>query len=215
MPSTFGKLQSPVIPQIIATALGVAKSAAKSPSCSRFVYTSSSSAVAEPNPGVVRTVTEDTFNEQVVVDAYSENLPGGIVGGHTVSASGETKAEQALWKWYRETDPSFTLNVEWFCDVKDVSRLHLGALLLPETNSERVFAYAGRYTINDILSAFRNLCPGKGFPDDVAGVKPDSTKVPNARSTELLDLLGLPGWTTLQGSLGPLTKQWSELEPAT
>ncbi|KPM46029.1 hypothetical protein AK830_g437 [Neonectria ditissima] len=100
-----------VIPQMIATALGVAKSAANSPSCVRFVYTSSSSAVAEPDPGVVRTVTADTFNEQVVADAYSENLPGGIVGGHTVYAAGKTRAEQAIWKWYSETAPSFTLNV--------------------------------------------------------------------------------------------------------
>lgn len=89
----------------------VARSAANSHTCRRFVYTSSSSAVTDPEPGTTRTLTQDTFNDQVMALAYSKNLPGGVVGGHTVYAAGKTKAEQELWRWYGETSPEFALNV--------------------------------------------------------------------------------------------------------
>ncbi|KAI8716029.1 Aldehyde reductase II [Fusarium sp. LHS14.1] len=241
-----------VIPRIIATAMEVARSAANSHTCRRFVYTSSSSAVTDPEPGTTRTLTQDTFNDQVMAHAYSKNLPGGVVGGHTVYAAGKTKAEQELWRWYGETSPEFALNVvipspcfgqslcpaqqgysaanrvlkmlwdgddsddvanaftaQWFCEVKNVSTLHVGALLLSDVKSERLFAYATRFTINDILSIFRNTSPGKKFRNDVADTKPDRTEVPNKRSGEVLRLINVPRWTTLKECLEGLVKQWS------
>ncbi|KAF4464318.1 aldehyde reductase II [Fusarium albosuccineum] len=243
-----------VVPRIIATTMGIAESAAKSLTCKRFVYTSSSSAVSEPEPGVRRTLTPATFNDEVIRLAYSKGLPGGIVGGHTVYAAGKTRAEQELWNWYHETSPQMVLNVvipspcfgavlspekqgysaanrvlkmlwdgdssddvanaliaQWFCDVKDVSTLHVGALLLDQVKSERLFAYAARCTINDILGIFRNLSPGKTFRGNVVDVKPDLTDVPNKTSSEVLEVLGLARWTTLQECLALLVKQWSEL----
>ncbi|KAJ3543965.1 hypothetical protein NM208_g3303 [Fusarium decemcellulare] len=263
-----------VVPRIIATTMGIAKSAAKSLTCKRFVYTSSSSAVSEPEPGVPRTLTPATFNEEVITLAYSKDLPGGIVGGHMVYAAGKTKAEQELWNWHHETSPQMVLNVvipspcfgsvlspekqgysaanrvlkmlwdgdssddvanaliarnftrpsgqprclfgtntekEWFCDVKDVSTLHVGALLLDQVKSERLFAYAARYTINDILAIFRDLSAGKTFRDDVADAKSDLTDVPNKTSSEVLGLFGLSRWTTLEECLALLVKQWREL----
>ncbi|KAF5008657.1 hypothetical protein FDECE_5069 [Fusarium decemcellulare] len=247
-----------VVPRIIATTMGIAKSAAKSHACKRFVYTSSSSAVSEPEPGVPRTLTPATFNEEVITLAYSKDLPGGIVGGHTVYAAGKTKAEQELWNWYHETSPQMVLNVgtiavipspcfgavlnpekqgysaanrvlkmlwdgdssddvanaliaQWFCDVKDVSTIHVGALLLDRVKSERLFAYAARYTINDILGIFRDLSPGRTFRDNVADVKPDLTDAPNKAASEVLKVLGLSRWTTLEECLALLVKQWSEL----
>ncbi|KAI8649267.1 Aldehyde reductase II [Fusarium keratoplasticum] len=194
----------------------------------------------------------DTFNDQVMALAYSKNLPGGVVGGHTVYAAGKTKAEQELWRWYGETSPEFALNVvipspcfgqslcpaqqgysaanrvlkmlwdgddsddvanaftaQWFCEVKNVSTLHVGALLLSDVKSERLFAYAARFTINDILSIFRNTSPGKKFRNDVADTKPDRTEVPNKRSGEVLRLISVPRWATLKECLEGLVKQWS------
>lgn len=99
-----------VVPKIIASTLGIAKSAARVPSVKRLVLTSSVAAVADPKPGVVEELTTDTYNEEVVEATDSGNLPAGLFGGHTVYAAGKTKAEQGLWQWYREEKPHFVLN---------------------------------------------------------------------------------------------------------
>lgn len=90
-----------------------------------------------------------------------------------------------------------------------MSTLHVGALLLSDVKSERLFAYAARFTINDILSIFRNTSPGKKFRNDVADTKPDRTEVPNKRSGEVLRLISVPRWATLKECLEGLVKQWS------
>lgn len=97
---------------------------------------------------------------------------------------------------------------EWFCDVKDVASLHFGALLLPQVKSERLFAYAGRYTVNDFLRIFKTAYPSREFPGEVEDILEDATEVPNEKSTEVLKLLGLKGWKSLEECLEPVTEQF-------
>ncbi|RSM18667.1 hypothetical protein CDV31_002387 [Fusarium ambrosium] len=241
-----------VVPKIIAATLGIAKSAAESPSVKRLVLTSSIAAVADPKPGVAEELTKDTYNEEAVEITYSGNIPPGLFGGHTVYAAGKTKAEKAFWQWYEEEKPDLVVNTvlpspcfgrvlsvekqgfgsanavlkllfdgdtsdnvlnillaQWYVDVVDVSILHLGALLLPEVKSERLFANAGTYTVNDFLRIFRTLHPDLNISDDIPNIKPDLRKVPNERPAEVLKLLGVPGWTSLEDCVGPLAEQFA------
>ncbi|KAK2740008.1 aldehyde reductase ii [Colletotrichum kahawae] len=221
-----------VVPKMVSAAIGIAEAAAATPSCSRFVYTSSSSAVADPAPGVDRKITIETYNEETVTAAYSPILRQDLVGGHTVYAAGKVKTEQAfpcygevlnpesqgfsaamgvlkmLWDGNSSEEIVKVLESHWFCDVKDVASIHVGALLLPQVKSERLFAYAGRYTVNDFLRIFKTAYPSRQFPDDVENVLEDETEVPNGRSTEVLKLLGLKGWRSLEECLEPLAKQF-------
>ncbi|KAI8221966.1 hypothetical protein K4K53_007275 [Colletotrichum sp. SAR 10_77] len=240
-----------VVSPMVSAAIGIAEAAASTPSCSRLVYTSSSSAVADPAPGIVRRITNETYNEQTVIAAYLPDLRQDLVGGHTVYAAGKVKTEQALWKWYHSKAPNFIMNTvipspcygevldpknqgftaamgilkmlwdgngseeivkmfesQWFCDGKDVASLHVGALLLPQVKSERLFAYAGRYTVNDFLRIFKTAYPSREFPEEVENILEDATEVPNERSTEVLKMLGLKGWKSLEECLEPVTKQF-------
>ncbi|KAH9229437.1 hypothetical protein K456DRAFT_1844675 [Colletotrichum gloeosporioides 23] len=240
-----------VVSPMVSAAIGIAEAAASTPSCSRLVYTSSSSAVADPAPGILRRITNETYNEETVIAAYSPDLRQDLVGGHTVYAAGKVKTEQALWKWYHSRAPNLVMNTvipspcygevlhpraqgftaamgvlkmlwagngsgeivkmfesQWFCDVKDVASLHVGALLLPQVKSERLFAYAGRYTVNDFLRIFKTAYPSREFPEEVENIFEDATEVPNERSTEVLKLLGLKGWKSLEECLQPVTKQF-------
>ncbi|WQF78916.1 Putative NAD-dependent epimerase/dehydratase, NAD(P)-binding domain superfamily [Colletotrichum destructivum] len=258
-----------IIPKMQAATLGIATAAAKTPTCRRLVYTSSSSAVAEPAPGVIRELTMDSYNEETVRAAYSSDLRHDLVGGHTVYAAGKVKTEQALWDWYRGETPRLVMNTDqwtatsapartpvvsvipspcyggildpnhqkfsaangmlktlwegneseeivkmfeaqWFCDVQDVSALHVGALLLPDIASERLFAYGGKYTVNDLLAAFKALQPDRKFPNLVKDIQPDLSTVPNGRSTDVPKSLGLPGWKSLEDCLRPLVSQFAE-----
>lgn len=99
-----------VVPPNVDATLSIARSAASTPSLKRFVYTSSSGAAAMPTPNVPYEVNADTYDEQAVAIAYSGKGPGGLAGGYIAYSAAKTKAEQALWKWYSEPKPGFTLN---------------------------------------------------------------------------------------------------------
>ncbi|KAJ0384176.1 hypothetical protein COL922a_008939 [Colletotrichum nupharicola] len=224
-----------VVPPNVDATLSIARSAASTPSLKHFVYTSSSGAAAMPTPNVPYEVNADTYNEQAVAIAYSGKGPGGLAGGYIAYSAAKTKAEQALWKWYSEAKPGFTLNsigipkslwqghvspefvamfpAQWFCDVVDIARIHIAALLFPDIQSERLIAYAGRFNINDILAVFRETQPSRNFPADLPDLGVDVGKIANERATELMKKLGGgKGWTSLEDCIAPLAKQYAASE---
>ncbi|KAF7554146.1 hypothetical protein G7Z17_g3124 [Cylindrodendrum hubeiense] len=224
-----------VVPINVATTLSIARSAAKSPSVIRFVYTSSAGAAAIPKPGKEYVVNQDTYNEEAVAISYSGKGPQGPAGGYLAYSAAKTKAEKALWKWYKEEKPNFVLN-------SVVPNAALGQVLQPQhqgfpttvgllrpiweghlaqelvymfpahVQGERLISYAGRFNLNDILSAFRQLHPDRSFPADIPNLAQDTGKIDNQRGTELIRRLGRPGWVTLEESLKPLTEQFAEAE---
>ncbi|KAI8191643.1 Aldehyde reductase 2 [Colletotrichum sp. SAR 10_86] len=224
-----------VVPPNVDATLSIARYAASTPSLKRFVYTSSSGAAAMPTPNVPYEVNADTYNEQAVAIAYSGKGPGGLAGGYIAYSAAKTKAEQALWKWYSEEKPGFTLNsigilkslwqghvspefvamfpAQWFCDVVDIARIHIAALLFPDVQSERLIAYAGRFNINDILAVFRETQPSRNFPADLPDLGVDVGKIANERATELMKKIGGgKGWTSLKDCIAPLAKQYAASE---
>ncbi|CAH0048067.1 unnamed protein product [Clonostachys solani] len=99
---TFDPDPKNVIPQVIAGVLNALKAAYAEPSVKRFVFTSSSAAVATSHPVVPPIVaTDDTQNEWAVKLAWSEPPYPADHGGRVYEAS-KTQAEQELWKFHRE-----------------------------------------------------------------------------------------------------------------
>ncbi|KAL7909518.1 NAD(P)-binding protein [Trichoderma velutinum] len=96
-----------------------------------------------------------------------------------------------------------TLQPQFFVDVRDTARLHVAALLDPNVNEERIFAFAREFNLTDVLSILRKLRPDQKFPDDPENEGRDYTEViPIARAQKLLhDFFGQTGWTSLEDSL--------------
>ena len=111
---TYDRDPNKVIPQTITGALNAAKSAAKSPSVARFVYTSSSTAITSPQPNVPFPIGVTDWNDADVASAWDpppghENDP---TRGQTVYAASKTSAEKAIWDFTRTSQPppQFVLN---------------------------------------------------------------------------------------------------------
>jgi nucleoside-diphosphate-sugar epimerase len=98
-----------VVTPVINATVNLAKAAAKFPSIKRFVYTSSSMAVATPQPNKEFTVTDKTWNESSVEAAWAPP-PYDRSRGFIVYGASKTQAEQALWKFVEDEKPSFVLN---------------------------------------------------------------------------------------------------------
>ncbi|CAI6332443.1 unnamed protein product [Periconia digitata] len=106
--------------------------------------------------------------------------------------------------WEGETSFTSLFAPQWFVDVEDSALLHVAAFTLPDVVSERLLAFAGRYSWNEILAIFRKEAPGREFADDVGEVK-DRGTVDNKRAEEILRRLGKQeGFTPLEETI----KKW-------
>ncbi|KAL9017933.1 MAG: hypothetical protein Q9185_004745 [Variospora sp. 1 TL-2023] len=111
---SFSPDPNQVIPGVIASALNVASAAAKQASVKRFVYTSSSIALAGAKPDVKYHVDASQWNEEAVA-AVRAPPPYPPDRGLTVYAASKVQAEQALWKYAEQQQkppppPPFVLN---------------------------------------------------------------------------------------------------------
>jgi nucleoside-diphosphate-sugar epimerase len=98
----------------------------------------------------------------------------------------------------------FTLmhwNIEFFVDVNDNALLHVAALIHPDVQNERLFAFSEPYNWNTVLAILRKLYPQRTFPDDLPGLGKDLSHPPKDRAESLLKTLGAPGWKSLEQSL--------------
>lgn len=106
-----------VIPTVITGALNALRSAAKEPGVKRFVLTSSSTAAYSPRPGVAFDITEKSWNEEAVAEAWADP-PYDESRGLAVYAASKTQSEQAVWKWVKEEKPDFVVNTSRSCTVR-------------------------------------------------------------------------------------------------
>ncbi|EKG20396.1 hypothetical protein MPH_02322 [Macrophomina phaseolina MS6] len=87
----------------------------------------------------------------------------------------------------------------FYVSGEDVGLIHVAALVHPDVGNERIFAYAGPYSWNDWLKTFRELCPGKKFPDDAPGLDYAMSKIEGReRAERLLIDMGKPGFMGLE-----------------
>jgi hypothetical protein len=90
---------------------------------------------------------------------------------------------------------------EFFVDINDTALIHVGALLHPDVQGERLFAFAEPQNWNTILAKLRNLYPQQSFAEDVPNLGHDLSHPPNDRALFVLKSLGATGWKSLEQSL--------------
>ncbi|KKY15405.1 putative aldehyde reductase [Diplodia seriata] len=100
-------------------------------------------------------------------------------------------------------DPDFKrFPTFYWINIKDMARLHVAALLHPEVKNERIFGFAGTYTMNEFLAFYRKHYPDREFPADIPGVECDLAEIePAKRAEELLKEMGRPGYETLEDTV--------------
>ncbi|CAG8960925.1 hypothetical protein HYFRA_00002463 [Hymenoscyphus fraxineus] len=96
----------------------------------------------------------------------------------------------------------------WFIDVQDTALLHIAALLNPKVDHERILAFGGAFTWNDILDIIRKLRPSSQVVENyIPNFAPISTSA-NERGLELLRSIGKEGWTSLEESVKNNLEGW-------
>ncbi|KAH6652247.1 hypothetical protein BKA67DRAFT_573404 [Truncatella angustata] len=108
-PLTFSPNPKEVVPPAVNGATSILRSAAKEPRIQRFVFTSSSTSTSLPKPGVRFYIDSKSWNTEV--DEYADFPPPyKPENAFKVYSASKTKAEQAVWKFVKDQNPSFTVN---------------------------------------------------------------------------------------------------------
>lgn len=91
-----------VIPLSINGALNALRAAYSEPAVKRFIYTSSSSAAVTSTSGVPAiTVTEETWNDEAVKQAWAPP-PYGPERSYVNYPASKTQTEREVWKFHKE-----------------------------------------------------------------------------------------------------------------
>ncbi|ORY14370.1 NAD dependent epimerase/dehydratase family protein [Clohesyomyces aquaticus] len=99
--------------------------------------------------------------------------------------------------WEGNTMPVFLIPPEWYVDTEDTALLHIAALTMPDVVNERLLAFAGSFTWNEILDLFRKYVPDRTFLKDIEEPPADLGTVDNSRAIDLLKRLGKDGFSSL------------------
>lgn len=106
-----------VIPTVVNSTLNALNAAANESSVTRFVLTSSGSAVVFPKPNHKINITPDSWNEESV--KIVQNFPNDLSDvqkGFIVYMASKVKGEQALWNWVKDNPSSqLVVNSGTFC----------------------------------------------------------------------------------------------------
>lgn len=116
---------------------------------------------------------------------------------------------RALWNGFEGHEDLKDNPPQYYVNVQDTARCHVGALLSTDVENERLFDFAYPYNWNDILAIYRKLYPEQKFMDDIPGLGRDLSKVSNERAEEMVRRFGRPGWTSLEESVADAVASWA------
>ena len=90
----------------------------------------------------------------------------------------------------------------YYVHVQDVARLHVAGLIHPTTTDERIFAYAGKYSINEFFDIFAKTVPGYKAREKLQGLDfPLADIGPRGKAEALLKDMGRSGFEGLEETI--------------
>lgn len=90
---------------------------------------------------------------------------------------------------------------DFWVDVRDTARLHVAAVIAPDVDGRRIFAWVGPFNWNMVLNEMREVRPEHTFPDDIPDPGLDISEYDNAEDEALLVRVKGSGWTPLKESM--------------
>jgi nucleoside-diphosphate-sugar epimerase len=155
--------------------------------------------IKEKKPGFVLNTVLPNANMGPVLSPENQGTP---------STVGWLKA---LWDGFEgEGQEKLKFNPpQYYVNVQDTARVHVGALIFPDINGERLYDFAYPFNWNDLLAIYRKLYPDHKFMDDIPDLGRDLSKVTNGRAEEIVKRFGRAGWTDLEETVRDAAKAWA------
>lgn len=94
-----------------------------------------------------------------------------------------------------------SISLEYYVNVQDTGKLHVAAAIFSGLEGQRIFAFAGRFSWDQVLEILRKDQPEMKFPDNFSGGEDLNEIKPRDKAEQLLRDLGRPGWTSLEETI--------------
>lgn len=140
-----------------------------------------------------------TQSPQFVLNVVLPNFNvGKILPGVTVGITGQSVIDTFHGQPRTDLFPP-----QYFVDVRDDARVHIGALIDKTVENQRLFAFARPFNWNDILASIRRARPGAKVLPDIEGLGRDLSTVDNEPAEQLLKkwFSQEHGWTSTDDSV--------------
>lgn len=103
-----------------------------------------------------------------------------------------------------------------YINARDVALMHVAAILDPEVQNERIFAWGGAFSWNELLAIFRKLHPEHKFIEDFPAEGRLMWSVDDSLGRRLMKKWGgQEGWTSLEQTIKETLEggeEWGLLE---
>jgi len=153
--------------------------------------------VKENKPGFVLDAVLPNWNMGLVLSPEKQGTP---------STVGWIKA---LWNEFQGQEKLTFNPPQYYVNVQNTARVHVGALIFPDVSGERLFDFAYPFNWNDLLAEFRKLYPNHHFMNDIPDLGRDLSTVSNGRAEEIVKRFGRPGWTNPTDTIRDATASWA------
>ncbi|KAI0882237.1 aldehyde reductase [Annulohypoxylon maeteangense] len=101
----------------------------------------------------------------------------------------------------------FGLSPQYFVDVRDNAALHVAALIYPDVEGERLFAFSEPFNGNKIIRTLKKIYPDREFGEEEPNAATERSTVANERAEELLRRMTGHGWTSFEDSIRVAAKE--------
>ncbi|KAI1209194.1 NAD(P)-binding protein [Annulohypoxylon truncatum] len=100
----------------------------------------------------------------------------------------------------------FGFSPQYYVDVRDNAAVHVAALVYPDVEGERLFAFSQPFNANDILKTLKKIYPDRKFAEEEPNAAVERSTVTNGRAEELLKRITGHGWTSFEDSIRDAAK---------
>ena len=116
---------------------------------------------------------------------------------------------RGMWEGNKEYNELLrNFGAQWFVSVKDVAKLHLAALTMPDVKGERLLGFAEPFTYSDIVGIYKRMDPKRDLLPPLPDEKRNLMTIDTVRSEELLNRYGQSGWVGFEDSVKELLESF-------
>ncbi|KAL8383514.1 hypothetical protein RB595_010630 [Gaeumannomyces hyphopodioides] len=201
--------------------IGLLDAARAAGSVRSVVFTSSAWAAYTPDAARSGVLTADSWNDAAVALAADDDGAAGRARGLCGVMAMKVGYEKRVWEWVRAARPGYVFNAvlpdtvfgpvvdprhqgasTWFVDARDVGRLYVACLTLPDLDGRRVYGFAKRFSWPRVLDIMKELYPQRAEWPDLPDAGWDAFDVPTDEAEELIRQVGDgSGWISLEDSI--------------
>ena len=159
------------------------------------------------NSGYITYAASKTLGEKAFWEGDASFVRNTVLPSFTIGPALDDNFRSSTHSWLRgawnnDEQQIATLKMigpyQWFINVQDIARLHVGAIIFEDVQNQRLLGLAGKYTYNDTMDLFRKVDPERPLPAKFDELSEDTTEADATSALKVLKLFGQDSFIGLE-----------------